>query len=87
MKYKKIQANVSPELALEAENIFNDLGINTTTAINIFLKKVVATGSIPFPLEQTEDQKATTHLISAISKLPHKEAKNKQDIEDWLNEE
>ena len=34
--YKKIQANVDSNLALQAEDIFKDIGLNTTTAINVF---------------------------------------------------
>lgn len=34
--YKKIQANVDSNLALQAEGIFKDIGLNTTTAINFF---------------------------------------------------
>ena len=85
--YKKIQANVDSNLALQAEGIFKDIGLNTTTAINVFLKKVVATGGIPFELKETPEQKATRDLVQTISKLPHKEAKSTKDIEDWLNED
>lgn len=88
MKYKKIQANVDPNLALEADNIFSDIGLTTTAAINIFLKKVVATGGIPFDLKQTAEQKASRELVEAIhSYIPKKEAKTTKDIEDWLNED
>lgn len=55
--YKKIQANVDSNLALQAEDIFKDIGLNTTTAINVFLKKVVATGGIPFELKKRQNKK------------------------------
>src|SRR5699024_12490184 len=77
--YKKIQANVDSSLALQAEGIFQDIGLNTTTAINVFLKKVVATGGIPFELKETPEQKASRELIQSISKIPHKEAKTKKE--------
>ena len=35
----------------QAQEIFSELGIDTTTAINIFLRQVIRTHSIPFPLE------------------------------------
>lgn len=85
--YKKIQANVDSSLALQAEGIFQDIGLNTATAINVFLKKVVATGGIPFELKETPEQKASRELIQSISKIPHKEAKTKKEIEDWLDED
>ena len=85
--YKKIQANVDLNVALQAEGIFKDIGLNTTTAINVFLKKVVATGGIPFDLKETPEQKASRELCQTISKLPHKEAKSTKEVEDWLNED
>lgn len=88
MKYKKIQANVDPNLALEADSIFEDIGITTTAAINIFLKKVVATGGIPFELKQTSEQKASRELVQTIQQnVPKKVANSSKDIEDWLNED
>jgi DNA-damage-inducible protein J len=35
----------------QAQEIFSELGMDTTTAINIFLRQVIRTHSIPFPLE------------------------------------
>lgn len=82
-----MQANVDPNLAIKAESIFDQIGINTTTAINIFLKKVVATGGIPFDLRITPEEKASMELVQSVSKLPHKRAKSKKDIEKWLDED
>ncbi|AKP67271.1 type II toxin-antitoxin system RelB/DinJ family antitoxin [Companilactobacillus ginsenosidimutans] len=34
----------------EAAKIFNDLGLNLSSALNIFLKKSIAVGGLPFDL-------------------------------------
>lgn len=47
----------------------------------------MATGGIPFELKETPEQKASRELIQSISKIPHKEAKTKKEIEDWLDED
>ena len=48
-----VQVRVDTDLKKDAESIFDNLGVDTPTAIRIFLKKVVATRSIPFNLEES----------------------------------
>jgi DNA-damage-inducible protein J len=38
-------------LKSNAENMFEDMGMNLSTAINIFLKQTVRQGQIPFTVE------------------------------------
>ncbi len=46
-----VRARVDERLKQEAENIFSTIGLNTSQAINIFLKKVVLEHGIPFDLK------------------------------------
>ena len=51
---------IDKELKRQAEELFAELGINTTTAINIFLRQSVRDRGIPFrlsavPLEANAD--------------------------------
>ncbi len=46
-----IQVRVDEKLKKEADLIFEDLGLDVPTAIRLFLKKVVASKSIPFELK------------------------------------
>lgn len=43
----------------QAEEIFNELGLNMTTAINIFLKASIRTHGIPFELKLDVPQETT----------------------------
>ncbi|MFZ1977506.1 MAG: type II toxin-antitoxin system RelB/DinJ family antitoxin [Bacteroidota bacterium] len=43
-----VQARIEPELKTKVENILNELGINTTDAINIFFEQVQHVKGIPF---------------------------------------
>lgn len=45
-----INVNVNSEIKKEATDIFNDMGISMSTAINMFLSQVVRTKSVPFEL-------------------------------------
>ena len=45
-----ITIRVDESLKAEAEEFFDDIGMNLTTAITCFFKKCLATGEIPFTL-------------------------------------
>ncbi|MFT5633113.1 MAG: DNA-damage-inducible protein J [Rubritalea sp.] len=47
-----VQVRLDETLKRDAESVFENLGVDTPTAIRIFFKKVVATRSIPFNLEE-----------------------------------
>ncbi len=46
-----INIRVDEGLKKESEKVLSELGIGMTTAMTIFLKAVVRTNSIPFPIE------------------------------------
>lgn len=46
-----VRARIDSKLKKEVEEIFKDIGINTSQAINIFLKKVQREKGIPFQLK------------------------------------
>ena len=50
-----VQAKVEPELKSEVEKYFAEFGMDTSTAIRMFLKKVVQTRSIPFHIGIEEE--------------------------------
>ena len=46
-----INVRIDENIKREAESIFEQLGLNASTAINIFYKQVIRTKSIPFELK------------------------------------
>ena len=50
---------LDPELKGEAQKVFDSLHISMTAAVNMYLSEVVRTQSIPLPLQETRDIKAT----------------------------
>nr|WP_314114605.1 type II toxin-antitoxin system RelB/DinJ family antitoxin [uncultured Leptotrichia sp.] len=42
--------NIDEETKKEAQELFKDLGMNLTTAINIFLKQAIREQGIPFEI-------------------------------------
>lgn len=49
---KPIHVTIDEELKSEAEQLFDDLGLNMTTAITVFLRQAVAEQAIPFKIEK-----------------------------------
>lgn len=45
-----VTIRIDADLKSEVEDLFDDIGLNMTTAITCFLKKCVESGSIPFTL-------------------------------------
>ena len=48
-----IQIRVDDELKLKSDNLFRELGTDTTTAIRIFLTQAVAANGFPFEIKKT----------------------------------
>ena len=64
---KTLNLRVDAELKQQAELIFSDLGIPTSTAINMFLHSVVRYGGIPFDLRLTSNQLETLQAIDDVN--------------------
>ena len=65
----------------EAESIFEQLGLNASTAINIFYKQVIRTKSIPFELKLEVPNETTIAAIEEGEKLLKDGVKGYSDIE------
>ncbi len=64
---KTLNIRVDAELKREAEAIFSDLGLPTSTAINMFLKSVVRYGGIPFDLRISPAKLETLRAMDDVN--------------------
>ena len=53
----------------QVESIFNELGINMTTAVNIFLRAVIREHGIPFELKLNVPNEVTVAAIEEGKKM------------------
>ena len=82
----KISANVDADLKKEASELFDELGLDMTTAINMFLVKSVSTGSIPFTVSKlrfNEETIAAIHESRAL--LANEKAESFNSAEEAFN--
>jgi len=61
-----LQIRVDEELKNQANAVFNELGIDLSTAVRMFLKKSVLMGGIPF---DTRIDQSTLSAILAVDKM------------------
>jgi DNA-damage-inducible protein J len=52
MNKETITVRLDPETKARAEELFGDLGISMSSAINIFLKQAIREGCIPFEIKR-----------------------------------
>lgn len=64
MEYANLNIRTPKETKIKAEKIFEQLGITTTAAFNIFLKQVIRTNGIPFELVLDTPNAVTAKAIS-----------------------
>ena len=76
-----VRARIDENLKKDVEIIFNQLGINTSQAINIFLKKVALDGGIPFDMKIPSKQ-----LKKAIEEAKYNKGNNYNNIDDLMKD-
>ena len=82
-----INFRVDENLKRSSEKVFDELGLNMTTALTMFLKSVVRNNGIPFPLEiPNKKTKKAFNEVEKISqgKVKAKKYKNARDLKQDL---
>ncbi len=64
-----LNVRVDKTLKAEAEMLFKDLGLNMSTAINMFLTKSVKTASIPFEISEPKPSRALKKALKEAEKI------------------
>lgn len=69
MANTSMNIRMDSEVKKNAERIFGELGINMTTAINIFLRQAIRENGIPFELKIDKPNKETVEAINEGEKI------------------
>ena len=83
-----ITIRVNSATKQQAQKLFNDLGLDLSTAVNIFLKKAVNEEKIPFEISKPQRPNFTTHRAMARvekGKGLSKKFKSVEEAMDYLN--
>ena len=83
---KRVQVKIDKDLADNTEAVLNELGLNPTTAINMFYKRIVAEAALPFKPALSEAERANLRFLKATEGTPVTELKDAKGVSDWLND-
>lgn len=82
-----VSFRMNTELKAQAEALFSELGMNLSTAFNIFVRQSLREGGIPFAIKLEEPNKETIAAMleaERIAKDPN--VKHYSDVEESLRE-
>jgi len=83
METTNLNIRTNKEVKLAAEKIFEELGLNMTTAINIFLRQTIRENGIPFDLKLNIPNNITISALEEGRKLAFdKTAKGYTNMDD-----
>lgn len=71
----------------QCETLYNELGMNLTTAINVFLRQSLRVGGLPFEVKLNQpNQETLAALFEAEQILQDVSVKRYSDVEEALEE-
>lgn len=73
----KININTDAETKESANRLFKELGLDMTTAINIFLKKAVLERGIPFEVSAKQPNNETIEAMEEVKMMEKNPSKYK----------
>lgn len=83
MGQTNLNIRVDEDLKKEFNLLCDDLGMNVTTAINIFIKKAVRTWGIPFDVKAERPSKET--FLKSLENIPFCDDEESKEIAEALN--
>ena len=86
MATPNFSVRLDSDLKKRSEAIYGELGINLTTAINVFLRKSLTVGGFPFDVRIDEPNRETTLALLEADKISKDPNVKGLDAEDALRE-
>ena len=91
MANTSMNIRMDSDIKQKAQKIFAELGLDTTTAINIFLRQVIRTNGLPFEIKMDTPNAETMEAIQEIAKLKEDTSKTTYScfsdlVEDVIND-
>lgn len=81
-----VSFRIDTDLKNKADALFAELGLNMTTAFNIFLRQAVREGKIPFAVSLNVENKETVEAMVEALRLENDPNVKTYSLEDTLKE-
>ena len=86
-KTSSVSFRIDSDIKNQADKLFAELGLNMTTAFNIFLRQAVREGSIPFQVTiNTPNSETIAAMLEAEQILTDPSIKRYSNVDDALAE-
>ena len=86
-KTSNVSFRIDSDLKQQADKLFSQLGLNMTTAFNIFLRQAIREGSIPFTITiNTPNAETVAAMLEAQRIATDPKVKHYSDVEEALRE-
>ncbi|MDY3046909.1 MAG: type II toxin-antitoxin system RelB/DinJ family antitoxin [Candidatus Enterosoma sp.] len=86
MATTNFSVRLDSDLKKQSEALYGELGVNLTTAINVFLRKSLKVGGFPFDVRNDEPNRETKLALLEAEKLSKDPNVKGLDVEDALRE-
>ena len=88
MATTSMNIRMDTEVKRKAQMIFAELGMDTTTAVNLFLRQVIRTQSIPFELKADLPNEETMEAIEEVRMMKQNPSMGKryQDVDTMMED-
>lgn len=86
MATTNFSVRLDSDLKKQSEALYGELGVNLTTAINVFLRKSLKVGGFPFEVRNDEPNRETKLALLEAEKLSKVPNVKGLDVEDALRE-
>ena len=86
MPTTNFSCRMDPNIKHKSEALFNELGMNLTTAINVFLRESLRAGGFPFDVRLNKPNKATIAAMLEAERLASDLDVKGYDVEEALAE-
>lgn len=75
------------DIKRQCESLYNELGMNLTTAINVFLRQSLRVGGFPFDVKLEQPNRETIAAMLEAERIAHDpNVKRYSDVEEALRE-
>lgn len=82
-----ISIRMDTDLKAQADELFAELGMNMTTAFNIFVRQSLRKGGLPFEVALNQPNKETIAAMLEAERIAHDpNVKHYSDVEEALRE-
>lgn len=88
MSTQSTNIRIDTDLKRQAQQLFSDLGMDMTTAVNIFLRQAVREQAIPFRIGEPEPNTETREALAEVQEMmAHpKRYKGYHDIDEMMED-